>query len=253
MRLQLLMEEALKQHRGDLLGLTPPEAFQRSLFLKIQDSLRSGELTQNVRDEMSESRIGDAWLKKDGNLKEIFDAFLPSFTFENGPKIAPPGRVKVDATRLKGGLEHLIDSHSIQTREYMIGVLALTRHFFGKALGAVMISTWVNDHYVSVPLEISPEGRKDLGKFSLGLEKKIRRSLLQTNLYLPLTEAGVCATGLALGGVGLGVENRGLTVGGSTVTGLGCGALITHYIIPTRNHYLSDTLGGVIGAAAGFA
>src|SRR5262249_24685845 len=134
-RIQLLIEDAIKQHRGDLIDLKPSEAFQKSLFLKVQDALRSGELTQSVREEMSESKISDAWLKKNGNLKEIFAAFLPSFTLQDDPKIAPPGRVKVDVARLKTGLERLIESHSIQTREYMIGVFALMRHLFGNTLG----------------------------------------------------------------------------------------------------------------------
>ncbi|MBL7684437.1 MAG: hypothetical protein JNK65_00155, partial [Deltaproteobacteria bacterium] len=34
---------------------------------------------------------------------------------------------------------------------------------------------------------------------------------------------------------------------------LGCGALLTHYTIPTRNPYISDSIGGVIGAGIGVA
>jgi hypothetical protein len=55
-----------------------------------------------------------------------------------------------------------------------------------------------------------------------------------------------------LGGAGLGEKDRGLIVGGSSVTGFGCGALITHFAVRTRNPYISDPIGGIIGAALGF-
>ena len=43
-----------------------------------------------------------------------------------------------------------------------------------------------------------------------------------------------------------------MIVGGSTVTGLGCGALITHFAFRSRNPYIADPLGGLLGAALGF-
>ena len=252
-RVQVLLQNAALEHRADLIGLTPKEALGKSLLFKIQDASTSGALIDLVRDEMKDAKMKEVWLKDFDHLKDLFNAFQPSFQWEEGQKIPPPGRVKVDVTRLKADLEKLFETHSIQNREYLIGSLALIRHFFGNTMKAAFVSTWVKDRYASIPLEISPEDRKALDKYSLSLERRIRRSLKQTNLYLPLGEAALCTVGLATGGAGLGVENRGLFVGGSTTAGIGCGALLTHYVIPTRNPYLSDTLGGLALGAAAFA
>src|SRR4030095_13193553 len=131
---------------------------------------------------MKDAKMGDACLKDLSNLKEIFDTLLPSFTLEEGGKIPPPGQVKVDGTRLRANIERLLEGHSVQHPKYMLGAMALLRHFFGKSVQAAFTSIWVKDRSISVPLEISLEDRKAIDKFYSSLERKIRASPKKTNL-----------------------------------------------------------------------
>src|SRR4029453_18977519 len=62
-RAQEFFEEAVRQHRGDLVGLSAKEALGQSLFFKVQDALASGALIDSVKEEMKDAKMGDAWLK----------------------------------------------------------------------------------------------------------------------------------------------------------------------------------------------
>src|SRR4029453_5285501 len=75
-------------------------------------------------------------------------------------------------------------------------------------------------------------------------------------LALPLAEGALCLAGgglIAWGALAppaAGAWNVPLIMGGG-VTGLGCGALVTHFAIPSRNRYAADAIGGGVGAVIG--
>ena len=106
----------------------------------------------------------------------------------------------------------------------------------------------------------------EIKKIQMELEAELRKSLRGSELGLPLAEAALVAGGAATLGVALGLRDlketprQALGFTGSTLLGMGTGALVTHYLLPpiskkmkrpVRNRYLWDLAGGLIGGAIG--
>jgi hypothetical protein len=247
------LKQAVNDHRAELSSLemqSPQEAFLRSLQIRLSQAAQKEDLHEFVTKELKESKMSSAWLKRKDNLELITEAIFPTLKLKTDPKLPPV--LQVDMKLMKARIGQLLDSHQIQNREFNVGVLAYLRFLFGKDLSNPQINGWIAGQYANVKIELKPEDKKILGDLSLRIDQRILRSLKITNILLPVVEGALCATGIALGGAGFGEKNRGMLVGGSTVTGFGCGALITHFAVPTRNPYLSDPLGGLAGAALGF-
>jgi len=249
----LELKEAVKEHRAELSALesaSPSQALLRSLEVRLAQAAQKEDLHEFVSQEIKESKMSSSWLKRNENLSELSGAILPAFKGVVDAKAAP--RLQIDGKELKRRVDRLIDSHGIQQREFIVGVLAVLRFLLGRDLNNSQILGWSKDQYMSLKVELSPEDKKKLEMLKNGLKMKISRSLKYTNLILPIVEGGICVAGLAMGGAGLGTDDRGLIVGGSTVTGLGCGALITHFAFRSRNPYIADPIGGALGAITGF-
>jgi hypothetical protein len=244
------LKAAVDEHHAELLSMKPEMAFRRSLELKLIDAGMSDSLIDLVKDEVKSAKLSSMWMHREGNLQEISDAILPNLKWTPDPK--GPGTVALDVKGLESSLSHLINSHGIQQREFMIGELAALRFFFGKTLGAVEMKVWVKNKYTSIPLKIAEGDRKTLAEVGKRLEKNISRSLRETSIYLPIGEAGLGGLGLLGGTLGLHEDNRALSVTGFTSAGVGIGSLITHYAYPTRNPYISDAVGGAIGGVIAF-
>jgi len=245
-----ILDQATVRNRAELLSLPLLKAYSRSLQYHLVSQAEEGNLNSSIKSKIRKAKFNSSWLRRKDNIEEILDKILPAFRFQvqdTGPTL-----VRLDVDKLKRGLERLIDSHSIKRQNYLLGALAVLRYIFGSNLEKNQLRVWEKNRWVSLDLHLSPSQKsrlKDLFKF---LEKNISDSFSRGPRVLPWLEAGVCVAGLGLAGAGIGTKGRPLTVSGSTTSGLGCGSLITHFIFRKSNHYLTDTLGGLLGAGTGF-
>src|SRR4029453_12889832 len=237
-------------HDGRALLLeSPQDTLEKSIRLRLVNRGQAGELAPFVQEELKSSHLSPSWLTRLAQLEEIAEMVSSAFK-----EVRRGGRVeaRLDLYRLKNGIERLLSAHGIQEREFTIGILAALRSVFGRGGESVTVEGWVKDRYRPVNVDLADDERKELKRLMQRLEWKVSTSLKRTQRYLPWIEGSLCAAGLALGGAGIGTDRRALTVGGSTGAGLGCGALITHYIFRSRNPYIADAIGGGLGAGLGF-
>jgi len=194
-----------------------------------------GRLQGLVAKELREARLSPHWLEDPSRLRELGEAFAAGLSLAKTSDGLYEGRLS--PALAKQGVLSLQNRHGIQEREYGIGALAVLEEMLAPAQG--------------IPLHLSDSDRKEMEKLRQSLQRQLRRSLAQTNKVLPWVEAGLCVAGGILAGTGGGLQQRPLTLSGSTITGLGCGALAAHFI-PNRNPYITDSASGLVGAALAF-
>lgn len=247
------LKNSSDERRAELLYLggdprTAPDAFSRSLAVRLGKAAARGELLAELRSESVEPTPRE-WLAGRDPLARLGEAVL------SGVALVPePGsdRVGLDPDKIRAALKKLFKDNTLQKRNYLIGALAVLRHLFGKDADAPHLVAWVRNGYRAVPIAWTPETRKEMSGLLRSLRNQISFSLKGSERILPWVEGAVCVVGLGLGGAGLGTKTREMTVGGSTAAGLGCGALAAHFLFRKRNHYLVDSLGGALGAGLGF-
>ncbi|GEM_PF-5620858 len=225
------------------------DLFRVFMASRLQDAADREFLGELVEAELLKAHLKKSWLQNPANLSEIAETLLPSFKLVKTSQGTET--VQVDVHQLKIRIGKLANAHGIQEREFMIGALAFLRYTFGRDPKQPENMHWA-DKSLPMSMEISEGDQKELFNLRIDLERKVASSFKKTNIALPLLEGGLCALGLGVGALGISKGERNFTVAGSTVTGMGCGAMLTHLVFRTRNPYLWDSVGGASGAAAAF-
>ncbi len=213
--------------------------------------------TPEVKQHLKEAHISPNWLENQTNFRNISDAILSAL------KIIPTAEQKeieisLDLKTLNQKIKQLVKEHFVQEREYKIGVLAVLNFLFQTDKDKdgnkkIINENWANQEGFKIRMSQFTSAENDnLIALKNSMQRGISSSLTQTNKYLPWVEGALCVAGLVVGGVGSGFKERASIVTGSTVTGVGCGAFLTHFIYPSRNPYIADSIGGAILGTAAF-
>jgi len=218
-------------------ALNAAEALERSVFHQLSSELGS----------YSPAQVQEA-------VHSVFSAL--SFPSDAGPST----RLTPEAGAFQN-LRFQIDQ-VLQGRRPDRGRLArlfsaVLHRLFGEESGlASSLRAYWNGQLRDVTIVLAPQSRRTLQSVLSWLSGLERAAPGPERVALPLVEGATCLAGgglLAWGALAAparGAWNIPLVVGGG-VTGLGCGALGTHFAIPTRNRYAADAIGGGVGAVIG--
>lgn len=213
----------------------------------LTNASQSGSLQTEVEKELREAKLSKSWLENKDRVLEITDAiFLSAKPFIGSSQEL---LFTLDPLAIESRVKQMVAGHGIQEREYMIGTLAVLR--FLKVQGWMGVVRDDGKIDSKIKFRITAEAGKTLEEYEQKLVRKISSSVTKTNIVLPIVEASICLIGGILAGTGGGIQNRNLTLTGSTVTGFGCSALAVHFI-PNRNPYLTDSLTALLGGGLGF-
>lgn len=213
----------------------------------LTNASQLGSLQTEVEKELREAKLSKSWLENKDRVREITDAiFLSAKPFIGSSQEL---LFTLDPLAIESRVKQMVASHGIQEREYIIGTLAVLR--FSKVQGWMGVVRGEEKTDSKIKFRITAEAGKSLEEYEQKLVRKISSSVTKTNIVLPIVEASICLIGGILAGTGGGIQNRNLTLTGSTVTGFGCSALAVHFI-PNRNPYLTDSLTALLGGGLGF-
>lgn len=238
--------------------LDPQAAMERSILDELSTETGSRALVERVQTVIRPPNLTPEWVRDNGNLREIIHTIFSAIRLE------PTGaegqfRFNLNETQmrtLRFQLDTMIGSHSIQRREFVGATLAVLRHLFGEIGLETSVRAFRGDQLRIMTWNLSEANRQTLRDISRWLQDQIGGSLTATQVALPVAEGLTCLAGAGLITGGAFYTPRPgdvnpFYVAGGGVSGLGCGALFTHYVIPTRNPYISDAIGGGIGALIG--
>lgn len=258
-RYSLLTQWLLQPARSEEVrygALSEKEALEISVMDQVNDSEHYRTLAGNVSDLLGPPQLTPEWFGSNGNLSEIIHAIFQNIELEE-----IDGNLVLKETvfkKLGFDLTQVLSSHGIQDREFAAGILAVLIYFFGQSPGStVQWRVFWKGEMRSLEVQLSADSQETLSFNYRFLKLRIKSSLTNTEKILPWAEAGLCAAGLGVLGWGVSRsrERRDpldpVLLTGSGVAGLGCGAGATHYLYPTRNPYISDSIGGGILAAVG--
>lgn len=226
---------------------TMKRLLQEDIRYQLNNAAQSGSLQIEVEKELREAKISKSWFEDKDRIQELTETIFSSCKLSLSP--SHHITLSLDFSSLESAFRKMVAQHGIQEREYHIATLALLRYFKSQSwVGKFNEDEKENE---SLKFVLSKDSMEAWNAYEQKLLKKLSSSLKKTNIALPWVEAGICIVGGSLAATGGGIQNRPLTLSGSTFTGLGCGALAVHFI-PNRNPYITDSLGGAIGAALAF-
>ncbi|MBL7686213.1 MAG: hypothetical protein JNK65_09315 [Deltaproteobacteria bacterium] len=256
LKVQGYLKQAVADHRAELLNLSPSEAFQKSLEYRLNDAANKGLLDNRVKLEASDANLPSSWIKQ--HSKELIQTVIPHIQLNTNTGSAPRVQINIDA--IKKSTEQLIEKHSVQVREFHIGVLAVLRYLMGNQLTDTKMTGWTGDDFQELEIENKAGDREKMIQFRSELGGKIDSSLKNTNLYLPLAETSLLAIGGGLTVLQLSKNDWGRsksTVGAlgvssaAAVGSAGLAGLSCHYLVKTRNQYISDGICAGVGLLVG--
>jgi hypothetical protein len=247
-RLALLtrwLEQPAQTRNLEYSALEPHVALIRSVIDSLLVSPETESLLSRVHHE-----IDAEWLRGDGHLEEVGEALLGNVTIASSRE----GQFQLrwdDASQLRERLQSLFDQHAVGNREFVAAALALLRIVNSQESLRVFHQGQMRD----IPWQVDAETRRQLDSLDHWMESQIHPSLTETDWILPTLEGVVCAAGIGLTTWGAltdraGEWNAPLIAGGGT-SGLGCSALATHFIFDTQDHWISDSIGGLVGTVIG--
>src|SRR5262249_46582921 len=140
--------------------------------------------------------------------------------------------------------------HYVQAREYRIGVLAVLRFLFGDQWSNPRVQGWAKDGFKAVEVDLSAQQATQFFTFRDNLNHHISQSVRKTSVALPIIEGVVLSGGLAMtiGGYSQKeTDQNAFKWAGPITLGVGTGSLLCHYVLQTRNQYVSDGLCGLAG------
>lgn len=248
--LRALLNNAVSEHRAELLSLEPNAAFKKSLEYSILAAAEKESFTDTVKAELEQAHLYPKWIQE--NAREIANELLPHFYFQPGPTPSP--RVKVDADAMLESINRLAETeHYIQKREYRIGALAILRHLLGNNLSNPKIKGWHQNGIKEIELNVvGGDHLRTLSPVAIKLSLDIDNSVFFTDKVVPWIELGTAGAGLgiAVGGVVKdGFHRSALNVTGVSMMGFGLTSFTCDKLWKTRNNMLSDLGCGLLGAA----
>jgi hypothetical protein len=243
------LEQPAQERILEYAALEPQAALIRSVMDPLLISPETESLLESVHDQIDAPDLNVEWLREDGHLQEVGEAIFGAVTVE--PEREGRFHLRVDATELRNGLQALFDRYLVDNREFVGAALAVLRTLTSRNTLRVFHQNQMRD----ISWDLTEEIRSQIRSIDRWMEGRIHRSLVETDLVLPILEGVVCAAGIGLTTWGAltdraGEWNAPLIAGGGT-SGLGCGALATHFIFDTENHWISDSIGGLVGTLIG--
>lgn len=263
-RAQLSADFVEECRLGLRLQRMPAEPAARASLREFLESPRGLAALQNeVASEVKRSHMPIDWLKRRGQMDAAIADGFAAMLFVSS-KSGADLELRVDAHRLQSLIQRGVETtRASRHREPLLASLALLRWVFGETGKKASVRVFFAGEFQEIPLRY--EAKPIQALLSL-LERELRHSLRGSELALPLGEGAVAVLGGAGLGMALGLRGfnpRGRNALGYTaagLTGLGVGALLTHFIVPplakkskrpVRNKYLWDLVGGTIGASVG--
>jgi len=249
--LSAYLKEATDTHRVELLGLSPELGFQKSVKDQINEAANNGQLALRVKNEIQDANLSANWLKD--HVNELTETVLPALKLVQDP--GKPPRLKVDVATIQANTDRLVQAHYVQAREYRIGVLALLRFLFGDQWSNPRVQGWAKDGFKAVEVDLSTQQAGQFFSFRDDLNRRISQSVRKTSVALPIIEGVVLSGGLAMtiGGYSQKeTDQNAFKWAGPITMGVGAGSLLCHFVLQTRNQYVSDGLCGLAGGALGF-
>ena len=271
--------QAIQKAEKELSGaeVTLTGKCQRALLyapLKSEATLRESFLTELfteegfaglqdlVAAESARSNMTVDWLQQRGRLFAVAKVIFHHVDFSATPQQGLP-RLKIDAAGMIRDLRLNLTGHFGTRREFLLSTLAVMRYYFGLQEAPPAVPVFWNFQYTKALWDMDADSRKQIRKFIVEIEKQLKHSQKNSDLWLPLAEGAACAAGTA---GALAMEKWGdpdskfqrkLTWGGYLGAGGGCGALVGHYLLPrvlpgkVRNRYFWDGASGLGGAIIG--
>ncbi len=239
-------------------GVLPEkEAFELSFLDQVNDAEHYPLLASNVSDLLGPPQLTPEWFASNGNLPEIIHAIFQNVELQEDKD----GKLVLKESTLNTlgfNLTQVLSGHGIQDREFAAGILAVLIYSFGQSPASeVQWRVFWKGEVRSIKVQLSADNIETLNSNYRFLKLRIKASLQNTEQVLPWAEAGLCVGGLAVLGWGIARSRENLDpidpvlLTGSGLAGFGCGAGATHYLLPTRNAYISDSIGGGILAVVG--
>jgi len=243
------MEQPIQERILEYSALEPQEALTQSVIDPLLVSPETESLLESVHDQIEAPDLNVEWLREDGHLREVGEAILGAVSVVSDRE--GHFHLRVDAAELRTHLQALFDRYLVDNREYIGAALAVLRSLTSRETLRVFHQGQMRE----VSWDLRDETRSQIRSLDHWMEGRIHRSLVETDVVLPILEGVVCAAGIGLTTWGAltdraGEWNAPLIAGGGT-SGLGCGALATHFILDTENHWISDSIGGLVGTLIG--
>lgn len=236
--------------------LSPRKAMELYWSEELKRNENVEQMVSSVKSWLRAHQFDAQWLGSEDRIPEILKALVPYIAFDRDPK--NPEQLILNSEVIKKmpeGIEALLEKHEVQQREYVAAVYAVLAYLFGDPPRAERrLQLMYEGEIKNYQLRFNPVAIFEINSLYSSLKRRLAASYSNTEVVLPVVEALICAGGIGVTAWGLATMNKNHEVNdpitiGSSVSGLGCGALITHYAYPTRNPYLSDSVGGLILSA----
>jgi len=242
------------------LQLAAEPAVQQSFRDGLLSDVSVSDLQKVIAKESAQTKMDAEWLDDRGRLSAMLGVVVKNSSVVLPKDATGVPQLKLNVTDLKLGFSLAITKEVVNRREYIISALAVMRRLFDENGNPKSVRIFYKDRFLDITVGFGKGDKKDAVDAMRSLESELNLSRKHSERDLPWVEGAVCIGGLAGVGVSGGTDWFGnsrdfLTPTFSGVAGAGCGALVSHYVLPkfakVRNRYVWEGVAGAGGALIG--